>query len=89
MVVGSEDGKVVIWDVQSKEVVATWQAHKEAVVATASYPSERIVATAGVESDGGFCMRREGVDQLRRWTRGGGGRDRGDVERHHMDPRVS
>ncbi|CDS00316.1 hypothetical protein, partial [Sporisorium scitamineum] len=51
VVCGSEDGKVFVWHVQSKEVLAQWQAHKHVVVAVAVHPTARIVATASVEPE--------------------------------------
>ena len=51
VVCGSEDGRVVVWHVQSKQVVCHWQPHKDAVVAVAVHPTANLVATASVEPE--------------------------------------
>ena len=51
VICGSEDGKVTMWDVQSKEMLTHWQAHKDSVVAASLHPTARIVATATVEPE--------------------------------------
>lgn len=50
---GSEDGKVIMWDTQTKEKLVEWQAHKEPVIGVSVHPNRRIVATASVEPENG------------------------------------
>ncbi|KAJ9475257.1 COMPASS component SWD3 [Pseudozyma hubeiensis] len=51
VITAGEDGKVTLWDVQSKKIACQWSAHKDTVVAVALHPTQRIVATATVEPE--------------------------------------
>ncbi|SNX87705.1 related to wd-repeat protein 5 [Melanopsichium pennsylvanicum] len=51
VMIGSEDGKVVMWDVQTRQILKTWQAHSGAIIATATHPNFNIVVTATIEPE--------------------------------------
>jgi mitogen-activated protein kinase organizer 1 len=49
---GSEDGRVVVWDMVTKDVSQSFQAHanNKAVRSIASHPTEDLLLTASVDS---------------------------------------
>ncbi|KAK6903999.1 hypothetical protein I203_107511 [Kwoniella mangroviensis CBS 8507] len=51
IVSGSENGKIVIWDLQSKNVCQVLQGHLNTVVAIAVHPNGRIIASGGLEPE--------------------------------------
>ncbi|KAG9413826.1 WD domain protein [Aphanomyces cochlioides] len=51
IVSGSEDGTVVLWDVQTQEQVQVIQAHSDAVLAVATNPKRSLLATGALEKD--------------------------------------
>lgn len=46
---GSEDGRIFLWDVQSRQVTASWQAHMDAVIGVAAHGN--YIVSAGLEKD--------------------------------------
>lgn len=46
---GSEDGRMFLWDVQSRKVTASWQAHMDAVIGVAAHGN--CIVSAGLEKD--------------------------------------
>ena len=52
VVSGSEDGKIYLWDVQSRNVVQTLGGHKDAVLSLAVHPSQGVLASGGTSGDG-------------------------------------
>lgn len=48
---GSENGKVVIWDVKSRSVVAILEGHDRPVVAIAVSPDGRRIASGSLEPE--------------------------------------
>ncbi|KNG45025.1 WD40 repeat-like protein [Stemphylium lycopersici] len=46
---GSEDNKVVIWDVSSKNVLQRLEGHTDAVLSVHTHPTERLIASAGLD----------------------------------------
>ncbi|KAG0148241.1 hypothetical protein CROQUDRAFT_90573 [Cronartium quercuum f. sp. fusiforme G11] len=53
VVMGSEEGKVWIWDLQSRECVQIIESHQDTVIGLAIYPGSRhgLFVTAGLERD--------------------------------------
>ncbi|WVQ68988.1 uncharacterized protein L199_007199 [Kwoniella botswanensis] len=51
IVAGSENGKIVIWDLQSKNVCQVLQGHLNTVVAIAVHPNGRIIASGSLEPE--------------------------------------
>lgn len=51
IVVGSENGKAVIFDLQTKEVVQILEGHKDAVLAVAAHDRKPFIATGGMAND--------------------------------------
>ncbi|WWC59183.1 uncharacterized protein I303_101732 [Kwoniella dejecticola CBS 10117] len=51
IIAGSENGKIVIWDLQSKSVMQVLEGHTSTVVALAVHPSGRIVASGSLEPE--------------------------------------
>ncbi|KDN37456.1 WD40 repeat-like protein [Tilletiaria anomala UBC 951] len=51
VVCGSEDQKVVLWDLQTKEVVQKLEAHRDTVLALAVHPFLPIIASGSMEHD--------------------------------------
>lgn len=51
IVSGSEDNKVYLWDLQSREIVQVLEGHQDVVVAVATHPSQNMIASASMESD--------------------------------------
>lgn len=49
---GSEDGRIVFWDVVSKEAVASVSTphHKEAVLCVAAHPTKTILVSASIDA---------------------------------------
>lgn len=52
---GSEDGKIWIWDIQSREMVASWQAHVDSVICV-DY-KKGFLASASLEKVRDNCFR--------------------------------
>ena len=48
---GSEDQKVYLWDLQTKEIAQTLIGHTGAVLAVSTHPTEMIVASGGMAPD--------------------------------------
>jgi COMPASS component SWD3 len=44
---GSEDGRVVLWDVSSKNVLQSCEGHEGAVLSVDTHPTENIIVSAG------------------------------------------
>ncbi|OQV15478.1 WD repeat-containing protein 5 [Hypsibius exemplaris] len=51
VVSGSEDGKLYVWDVNTRKVLKTLEYHKDVCCATACHPFQRIIASGGLEKD--------------------------------------
>jgi COMPASS component SWD3 len=51
IVSGSEDQKVYIWDLQSREVVQILEGHEGVVVAVATHPQQNMIASGSIEPD--------------------------------------
>jgi len=51
VIAGSENGKVVIWDLQDRRVIGVLAGHSSPVVAVAVSPDGRTVATGALEPD--------------------------------------
>lgn len=51
VITGSEDQRVYLWDLQTKQVVETLQGHHDVVIAVASHPTLPILASASLEHD--------------------------------------
>ncbi|WWC87236.1 uncharacterized protein L201_002124 [Kwoniella dendrophila CBS 6074] len=51
IITGSENGKLIIWDLQSKSVIQVLQSHNSTVVAVAVHPSGRIIASGSLEPE--------------------------------------
>ncbi|EGU11351.1 Wdr5 protein [Rhodotorula toruloides ATCC 204091] len=49
LLAGSEDHKVVMWNIQTREIVSSWIAHKDVVMAVAHHPTQGILATGALE----------------------------------------
>jgi COMPASS component SWD3 len=48
---GSEDGRLCLWDVQTRALVAQLEGHGEAVLAVDAHPSLCVLASGGGEAD--------------------------------------
>jgi WD40 repeat protein len=48
---GSEDQKVYLWNLQTKEIAQTLVGHTGAVLAVSAHPTEMIVASGGMAPD--------------------------------------
>ena len=51
VVSGSEDHKVYIWDLQTRQVVQILEGHRDVVLAVAVHPEANMIASAGMEKD--------------------------------------
>lgn len=51
VIAGSENGKVVIWDLQDRRVLQVLEGHVSPVVAVAVTPDGRTIATGALEPD--------------------------------------
>ncbi len=51
VVSGSEDGRLCIWDLQTKRPLQGLAGHADAVLAVAKHPTEAVLATGGVGKD--------------------------------------
>lgn len=51
VVSGSEDGRLCVWDLQSKQPLQRLAGHADAVLALAKHPTEALLATGGTSGD--------------------------------------
>lgn len=51
IVVGSEDQRIYLWNLQTKEIIETLQGHHDVVIAVAAHPALPIIASASLEHD--------------------------------------
>lgn len=51
---GSEDHKVYLWDLQTRQVVQTLEGHTDVVLAVASHPKRNIIASGACTNDSGI-----------------------------------
>lgn len=51
IVSGSEDCKVYIWDLQSRELLQVLEGHRDMVLAVATHPERAVIASASTEKD--------------------------------------
>jgi hypothetical protein len=51
VVAGSEDGKVCLWDLQTKQLLQTLEGHTDVVLGVAAHPSRELIATGGTDKD--------------------------------------
>ncbi|CAI2354335.1 unnamed protein product [Caenorhabditis sp. 36 PRJEB53466] len=51
LVCGSEDGKVYVWDIQSRKVLQVLGRHATSVIAVSCNPTRKLLATASLEPD--------------------------------------
>lgn len=49
VVSGSEDGKIVIWDVVSKEILQTLEGHDGAVLTVDTLPDQNLLVSGGID----------------------------------------
>lgn len=49
---GSEDGKVFIWDINTKEILQEWQAHEDVVLGVDAHATKELLVTCSL--DGGI-----------------------------------
>ncbi|KAI8985786.1 WD40-repeat-containing domain protein [Trametes punicea] len=47
----TEDHKVYLWDLQSREIVQTLEGHTDVVVAVATHPQQNMIASGSIDSD--------------------------------------
>ena len=52
VVCGSEDGKVYMWDLQTKELVQTLEGHSDVVLGISTHPKRDMIASGGLDRDG-------------------------------------
>jgi COMPASS component SWD3 len=48
---GSEDGRVIVWNLNSRAVVMEKQCHEKPVMAVAVHPTCKVIATGSLEPD--------------------------------------
>lgn len=48
---GSDEAQVIIWDLQSRQIVQRLEGHKDTVLAVAIHPFKRMIATGSLERD--------------------------------------
>lgn len=48
---GSEDGRILVWSIQTKQIVQILEGHTTPVLATDSHPTLNIIASGGLEPD--------------------------------------
>ncbi|MBW0555592.1 hypothetical protein O181_095307 [Austropuccinia psidii MF-1] len=52
MLMGSEDGKLLIWDLQSRECISKISSHQDSIIGIATHPfSPALIVTVGLEGD--------------------------------------
>ena len=51
VVCGSEDGKVYMWDLQSKSLLQTLEGHSDVVLGVACHPTADMIVTGGMDKD--------------------------------------
>jgi len=51
VVAGSEDGKVYMWDLQTKQLLETLNGHSDVVLGVSAHPTRELLATGGTDRD--------------------------------------
>ena len=51
VVAGSEDGKVYMWDLQTKQLLQTLEGHTDVVLGVSCHPSKEMIVTGGTDKD--------------------------------------
>jgi len=48
---GSEDNKIYLWDLQTREIMQVLDGHQDVVVAVATHPQQNMIASGSMDSD--------------------------------------
>ena len=51
IVCGSEDHKIYLWNLQTKEVAQTLEGHTDAVISVSVHPTQNLLASCALEND--------------------------------------